>query len=219
MHYADNYYVSDSSPSLVADSHTESFLIDGSNAVLAAVCDGVGDHLKGKAGAAEAIEGIRRKWHSLTEAEKLIPSTQLVLQLAESGRENLSYNHQTTLALAVIRNHEYSALNIGDSPVFLVSERRSQELSRRDNLYYYKRENGFHAEPKDKSIPRYHLGNGHPDLYHCTTGRLFSGESLLLCTDGFDLAIPPDPAECFQVICNTRNTGDNATAVLLTLID
>lgn len=222
MFYADGFFISGVPCSAEIVPCAYAVQTEGTETMALAVCDGVGDTLNGKTAAAGVLKGLDQMWRAFTEGEKAGPLKELAFRLAAAAQTNLSRRRQSTLALATVRGEDYFALNVGDSPIFLVSEREAEELSCRDDLYTYKRLNQFHAEPEDRSILRFHLGSGALDVYaHQAEGRLRAGDCLLLCTDGMALNEPPRPEACADlaglVAKGSRRTGDNATAVMLSV--
>lgn len=210
---------------------------DSAKTFFAAVCDGIGEE-RGREAALKAVQGIRQHWERTADEREDTPLAELALALADAGRAALSSLPRggTTLALAVIRGDGYAAVNVGDSPLFLVRRACALELSVRDNLYWHKKRNRFSAAPEDKSLLLAALGSFSP--MHVREGTLLKGDRLLLCTDGLDpllserLVNPAQP-DLFMVESPLRAAlrsrkglesrlthaahagGDNTTAIVL----
>ena len=157
------------------------------------VCDGVGGACMGDLAAMVAlyaVDGVLRHLPSGAPLRKIASAA------ADAAQKQVLRFYQrirrkggATLSLLALRQSEYCFLNIGDSPAFLYSsrERKCTELSVRHNLETRKKALGLSCEEGDSCCLTAYLGAGGRTsraMAHIASGRLASGDAILLCTDG-----------------------------------
>ncbi len=164
------------------DSLTLASVITGSNRLLfAAVADGIGGLHNGEYASSHVIQALRRSFitntHSYNTDLKSI--TLLMLRtlysehifLSDHGK-NMGFNLGTTVSLLCIMGERAVYMHLGDSRLYQYSGTGRCSVIGHDHIY------------RDGRLIKA-IGTGryyHADIHRL---RLRSGETLLLCTDGF----------------------------------
>lgn len=201
---------------------------------VAAVCDGVGGANHGELAAKTAIQALIHFVEAYPESdnspdrlleELLDQVNEKILQIGEKiGRT------ATTLALLLWRGDRYYAMNIGDSPIFMLRKGRIRRLSTAHTQAELNMMTQKPVQRSDWSTLTQFLGKrgvaGSQMTASCY-GKLEKGDVFLVCTDGISRKLEESrlkrfllkkgeksvPA-MFKVIEKSRKS-DNCTAVVL----
>ena len=185
---------------------------DYGNVLLAVICDGMGGLAKGEV-ASSAVIQLFKKWFEedlpsvitsndpktliFSTWEKIVYSANI--KISEYGRaQGISLG--TTLVAVLFLGNSYYIVNIGDSRAYCIS----------DNLYQLTKDQTFVQREMDMGRMTYEESLNHPRrnvLLQCIgasnlvepdfhTGQFTSGQSFMLCSDGFRHVI--SEAELFE---------------------
>lgn len=155
--------------------------IEEKAALLAVVCDGVGSRADGAFASAYATESLASWFYAQTSAGQLALS--LRERVLRINREILIHAEQrglataSTLAAILLVEDRYSTVHAGDSRIYAVDEAQIMQLTRDD------------AAP-DGKLEQY-LGRA-DGLQLQYSEADTSGQSFLLCTDGFYRKMPQE---------------------------
>ena len=93
----------------------------------------------------------------------------------------------TTISLFAWRNDEYCAVNIGDSPIYLLRKRHLYCLSETQTVARHMLSRGKIPSQKDLHALYHYLGKANTageSMAYFATGKIEKGDVFLLCTDG-----------------------------------
>lgn len=194
--------------------------IGGKAALLAVVCDGVGSQADGAFASAYATESLESWFYAQTAAEQMaLALRERVLRI---NQEILIHAAQrrlataSTLAALLLLEDRYAAVHAGDSRIYAIGSDGVAQLTRDDAA-------------ADGRLQQY-LGRPDGLQLQYSEGKA-TGQSFLLCTDGFYKKMPQDllrqavqakkSAEMDMLLrkmCQTirrRGEKDNISAVLI----
>ena len=194
--------------------------IEEKAALLAVVCDGVGSRADGAFASAYATESLASWFYAQTSAGQLALS--LRERVLRINREILIHAEQrglataSTLAALLLVEDRYSTVHAGDSRIYAVAEAQTAQLTRDDAAadgkleQYLGRADGLQLQYSEADT---------------------SGQSFLLCTDGFYRKMPQEMLRqaaqaktraeldaLLRSMCKTvqqRGERDNISAVLI----
>lgn len=173
---------------------------------LLVVCDGIGGASFGKEAAQLACETF--KGFLMTE-EEIFDVPEALLQAARyANNEVVSFMIRkgvrtvggTTLVAAVIKNDMIYWISVGDSHIYLLSDKRLEQLNE-DHLYAKTLDAAVERGDIEKTVAENHPRRdsitsfiGIWELKEISTGktRLLPGTSLILCTDGLYKTLSED---------------------------
>ena len=210
-----------------------------SHGVLLAVADGMGGYQRGEVAAQLAIETLREVFYgSPLEPTEIPQRLRVAIRQANEriygewqplGEEHLM---GTTLVAAVIREHDLTVANVGDSRAYLIRAKRATQITRDHSLVAEQVAAGMMSEEEAResqyrNVITRALGHRHRVDVDIFELRLLSDDRLVLTTDGVHdfvsvdeiastaLAHPPDEAARRLVeLAIAHQTNDNATAVV-----
>ncbi len=201
---------------------------------MAAVCDGVGGANHGELAAKTAIQALIHFVEAYPESVNL-PDC-LLEELLDQVNENILQigikigRTATTLALLLWWGNRYYAMNIGDSPIFMLRKGRIRRLS---TLHTQAELNMMTQKPVQRSdwntLTQFFgkRGSAGSQMAASCYGKLEKGDVFLVCTDGVSQKIEESRLKrflsmkgeksvsaMFKVIERNGNS-DNCTAVVL----
>lgn len=154
------------------------------------VFDGMGGELKGDEVAYMVASHIQNAF-SEQKFDDISQAKDFLMEKLDEAHKLVSKkfwnNAGTTATVCIVDGNEYFLINIGDSPAFLVSEDKIEELTRRQNLAWYRKERGEPFSKWDESTLLHCVGIGSylpSDVAHIHHGQLNDGDMLIICTDG-----------------------------------
>lgn len=114
----------------------------------------------------------------------------------------------TTISILFWKNDQYWAVNIGDSPIYLLREGRIEQLSEEHTVAREKIENGLYVEAHDlhaltKYLGKQNIAGG--EMACIRTGSLKEGDIFLICSDGISGVTTDDERKKYM-----RRDGDRA---------
>lgn len=210
-----------------------------SHGVLLAVADGMGGYQRGEVAAQLAIETLRELFYASPFAPTEVP--QRLRAAIRQANERIFNEWQplgeealmgTTLVAAVIRDHDLTIANVGDSRAYLIRAKRATQITRDHSLVAEQVAAGMMSEEEARESQYRNVitrALGHRqrvdvDIFEL---RLLSDDRLVLTSDGVHdfvspediastvLAHPPDEAARRLVeLAIAHQTNDNASAVV-----
>lgn len=158
---------------------------------LVCVCDGIGGGAYGDLAAVSALDGIG---HILKKQNGQETAEDFLLQLVEAADDNvkklfdgMKLRGGTTLAMLVWKEEEFYAVNVGDSPIYLLREHTLHRLSEAHTLKNWKLARGLETSEADKHTLINYLGREHVrgrDMISILHGNIRHGDIFLVCSDG-----------------------------------
>ena len=239
--------VSKTDKGIVRSTNQDCFSIDNlsENAVLVAVCDGMGGANGGNVASQTAIEAVSE---NITAAYRDNMNSRSIKNLLQSAiytansiiyrkaSEDMSlYGMGTTIVLALIKSKRVYIAHVGDSRAYILNEQKIEQLTRDHSLVQIMVEKGQLTEEQAKSHPKKNLitkALGAESKVECDYLELSleDNDSLLFCTDGltntveahqiYTLYRDSGADEIADVLIDTANKNggsDNITAVLVTI--
>ena len=241
-------------------SHNEDSHLHDAHAGIFMVCDGMGGHAAGEVASAEAIRIVRHEWTGpamdmivRAYAERGTSETRRkLLQAVRRGVMNAHDEiiHQaqeddgkagmgTTFIGFVIAGGDAIFAHAGDSRAYLVRDDIAMQLSEDHTLLARLEATGVSQSKRSRNNKRWKgvltnaLGIGDSTRVATFIVPLYSGDKILLCSDGVTeyvneselgqvLVSAPSPARAAQQLVNMaveRGGGDNATAVVVKVVE
>ncbi|MDF0605002.1 protein phosphatase 2C domain-containing protein [Neisseriaceae bacterium TC5R-5] len=220
-----------------------------SEAVLLVVADGMGGHLCGEVAAQITIDVLGELFYQQAVAVLSHPNRFLVSAISSAHQLILDYatDHRlpevpsTTVVAAIIQNHTLYWCHVGDSRLYLLSATEGVRLRSRDHSHVQRlieqgqlTEEGAKTHPERNKIYNCLGSSFDPDIDIGKQQPLATGDSILLCTDGFwsqlseaELAKIFTTREVSQALPGLMTVaerragagGDNLTSLGVTLLD
>lgn len=173
---------------------------NGKPVVLAAVCDGMGGLDKGGLASATVTKVLSRwfeeklptmlegpDWSGIRSSLEQL-SEKLNTQIGKFGEEGQIRLGTTLCAMLIIAN-EYLLVNIGDSRAYLISD-GARQLTKDQTFVQRELDRGTITPEQALTHPKRNMllqciGASRQTVPDMRSGSIRSGESYLLCTDGF----------------------------------
>lgn len=157
----------------------------------AAVCDGVGGASHGELASKAAIQAIIHFVEAYPESE-VLPDRLLEELLDQINEKILQFGEKigrtaTTLSLLLWRGNRYYAVNIGDSPIFLLRKRKMKRLSTSHTKAELNIMLQRPVRRTDWNTLTQFLGKSGvmgSQMSAIRYGKLQKGDTFLICTDG-----------------------------------
>jgi protein phosphatase len=200
--------------------------VDGGEALLLAVCDGMGGAAGGALASACAVETLEAEAHALASvgdalarhvSDAIVSASQRIL--SEARRNKALSGMGTTATVAAVSGTQLVLGQVGDSRAYLLRHGKLTQLTRDQNLATILVERGQltpeaarHYE--NSNIILQALGTQETVDVDLSAVELSSGDVLLLCSDG--LWGPVDDEDIARVLRSTLDCGA-ATAALIAL--
>lgn len=201
---------------------------------IAAVCDGVSNVNSGEL-ASKAVAQALRHFAKQYRKSDTLPERLIEELLDQVNEKIISLSNKigrtaTTVSFMLWKDNQYYAVNIGDSPIYLLRGRRLQQLSSHHTLFNAKLMEGGELSVNDMHTLVNYVGKENvagSQIYSYRHGYIEEGDTFLICTDGITNSIPDDRLKkClrkkeisavndFGKIISKKQTSDNYTAVVL----
>lgn len=161
-----------------------------------AIADGMGGEKFGEVASKMIINEIKKILESkeLNNLDELVKKTIEAIQAAQvSITKKMNETNSvggTTISVLLIHNGKFACLNVGDSPVYLIRNKKMILLSKIHTLAQIKRDNGL---PKNKiNYEDEHclvqcIGSGGYDAIDYTEGEYYKGDIFSVMSDGITL--------------------------------
>jgi PPM family protein phosphatase len=172
---------------------------------LFAVADGMGGHNAGEIASDLAARAFQAECMSILLAEPSVSPLSAMAsafkkannKVAEEAQDRSLQGMGTTLTAALIVGQDMYIAHIGDSRCYIINGREALQVSKDHSLVQQLVEAGLLAPEQARTHPRRNeitrvLGYSvetEPDLLHV---RLYSGDNILLCSDGLHGVVEPD---------------------------
>lgn len=182
--------------------------IDGQDAALAVLCDGVGGLSKGELASATVIKAFDR-WF-VERFPQIVYADDLHAALVSDWNKLLYiYNQKirdygqaqhltlgTTVTALLLWNNRYYAINVGDSRSYEIKDELRQ-ITRDQTIVNYELENGMITKEQAETDSRKNIllqcvGASETLLPDHFVGEVTTGTAFLLCSDGFRHVITND---------------------------
>ena len=136
----------------------------------------------------------------------------------------------TTLTVMLWKGDEYCITNVGDSPIYLLRDRKLKTLTRRHTLANEKLENNQPVSAADLHKITAYMGKpmtAGSDMAYICTGRIKKGDIFLIATDGVSNSLSENQIIRYMkkdgdvamkkifAACNKNPNMDNCTAIIL----
>lgn len=175
--------------------------IGGVPVVLAAVCDGMGGLEKGGLASATVVKTLNRwyleklpqlavgpDWDGINRSIKDL-AVKLNSQIFKFG-EDTQRRLGTTLCAMIIIGNAYEIINIGDSRAYIILNSGARQLTKDQTFVQREIDMGNLTVEQAKRHPKRNMllqciGASAQTVPETSFGSIRSGESYLLCTDGF----------------------------------
>ncbi len=195
------------------------------NAALAVVCDGMGGANAGNIASQKATETIAsfftRSYRKGLDVEGIVSLLKNAIlsaniEIYDMAQKNEAYSGMGTTVVAAFICEEFTVIShVGDSRAYLINENVTQ-LTKDHSMVQSLVESGRLTYEEARVHPRRNvitraLGIGPEVLVDSTEIVMRSGESLLLCSDGFSNFVSPN--EMYRILNETQS--DNAVDVLV----
>lgn len=161
-----------------------------------AVADGMGGEKLGEVASKMIIHEIKKHLDSEESniMNELVKKTIEAIQAAQvSITKKMNEANSvggTTISVLLIHNGKFACLNVGDSPIYLIRNKKMILLSKIHTLAQVKRDNGFHhknIKPEDEHCLVQCIGSGGYDAIEYTEGEYFKGDVFSVMSDGIML--------------------------------
>lgn len=200
----------------------------------ACVCDGIGGETLGRLASLSVLEMTATCLNNQTSEEELIVFVEKTMNhIAKKLAliyEKLKEQGGTTIAIFAWKQDQFCAVNVGDSPIYQISEDGIAELSEAHTLAGYKRLVDIAPEEGDEHILLNYIGKKEisgSEMMHTFEGTLQPGDKFFLCSDGISKFFDGDKiyqmvkekgndsvAELTEQAAKAENS-DNCTAMLI----
>lgn len=197
----DNFMVDETISFISKDENCKTAIPENHLLHIVAVSDGIAAGKLGRYCAMAAVNSISSSLKKVNKnIDKNINEDQLlsilediVNQANERVKEVLKQFNERggcTLAMAAWYNDKFFAINIGDSPIFMLKNGEFTKITEEHTLAAYKKCIGEKTEQKDENILLKYLGkNGNVSkMASICIGNVSSGMTVLLCSDGIPKA-------------------------------
>lgn len=214
------------------------------NAVLCVVCDGMGGAKSGNIASSLAVdvfvEEIRRTWVPNMDQDKIDQMMESAVKLANFTVFDQAMQFEefdgmgTTLVAALVRGHDATVINVGDSRAYKVNGDGIRQISKDHSLVQLMVDRGDLTPEMARTYPGKNfitraIGTEpmvESDLFGLEVGR---GDFILLCSDGlsnmmdeqeilFEVVHGVNKQYCCQRLLDiamNRGAPDNVTSVLI----
>ena len=233
-------------PGCVRKQNQDAFRIEhlDRSTLLCVVCDGMGGAKSGNVASSLAVEvfveEIRRCWVPGMDSDRVVQMLRSAVKLANFTVFDQAVQFEefsgmgTTLVAALIREHEATLVNVGDSRAYGINRSGIHLLTKDHSLVQMMVDRGDLTPEVAKSYPGKNLitraiGTEPTvmcDIYHRDVNK---GDYLLLCSDGlsnvmddqeilFEVVHGVNKEHCCQrllAIAKNRGAPDNVTSVLV----
>lgn len=215
-------------------SYSGTILCDSKRLHLVAVCDGVGGACYGDIASDAAITSLlhfletRQDSHHLPERLLHDLLNHLNSKLVKLGKQRGKM--ATTISILLWTDNRYYAANIGDSPIFLLRQKRLTRISASHTLANKKLAENKPVTVSDFNTLTRYLGKENAtgsSMASLNYGKLEYGDTFLLCSDGItkilneqqlkkQLGKPADRAiASIKKSISKKTDTDNCTAILV----
>lgn len=201
---------------------------------IAAVCDGVSNASSGELASKAVAQALRHLVKQYRNSD-ILPERLIEEFLDQVNEKIISLGKKigrtaTTVSFVLWKDNQYYAVNIGDSPIYLLRKRKLQLLSNPHTLYRTKIMEGEEVSIRDKHILMNYVGKENvagSQIYSYRHGYIEEGDTFLICTDGITNAIPEDrirrylrkkedvTINDFKKLISKNQSSDNYTAIVL----
>lgn len=201
---------------------------------MAAICDGVGGAAAGELSAKAAIQALTHFMESHHKSP-ILPEILLEDLLNQMNEKIISLSDKigktgTTVSILLWKGKHYYAVNIGDSPIYLLHKRKLIRLSSPHTLAEQKKKEGQPYSLSDRHVLTCYLGKRHcagSKMMTLSYGHLEEKDTFFLCSDGvteiisddklrhYLLKSPDRAAEGIWKLLNKKKNRDNCTTLLL----
>ncbi len=201
---------------------------------VAAVCDGVGGSVAGEIASRAAMQAINHFLDAYRYSDH-IPDRLLDDLLDQMNEKIIALGRKigktaTGVSILLWKGNHYYAVNIGDSPIYLLHKRKVQTLSTKHTLAAKKIEMGEPVSISDYHTLTRYLGKekqSGSSMRTLTYGHIEKGDTFFLCTDGVSNIIQDnllkrimsrsaeDALNLIGKELKKRKVNDNATAIIL----
>lgn len=201
---------------------------------LVAVCDGVGGASFGELASRAAVQALNHFLRQYRNSE-ILPERLIPELLDQMNEKIISLSKKigqtgTTLSLLLWKGNQYYAVNVGDSPIFLLRKRKLQQISVSHTLATTKEMAGIEIYMQDRHTLVNYLGRkaiAGSQMMAYSHGYIEKGDTYLLCSDGISNKIDKDTLkrllrknekaamQSFERIINRCTDNDNCTAIVL----
>ncbi len=216
------------------------------NTLLCVVCDGMGGAKAGNVASSLALEvfaqELKNSYHGDLSGDKLKSVLENAVKLANFTVYDQAQQFEdfsgmgTTLAAALIRGREVTAVNVGDSRVYRINEEGITQITKDHSVVQLMVDRNEMTPEQAKTYPGKNLitrAIGTESMVACDifNVKLQKGDRLLVCTDGlsnllsdqeilFEVLHGGELADCCQRLLDIalkRGAPDNVTSILVAL--
>lgn len=165
---------------------------------LFAIADGMGGEKHGEIASETVLEILNDELEPVLQAsDNLDVCAQAVVEAIQKAQKKIDDEMNkknstggTTISILLLHNGRFIALNIGDSPIYLVRKRKMAKLSREHTLAQMKIDDG--TSKRQISESDYHclvqcIGSGGYCEINVSEGQYFSGDTFAVMSDGMAL--------------------------------
>lgn len=187
----DNFMLDTVIPYISKDCEKDWSLIRDEKIHIAGVSDGVGGAACGEVASANAMAAVSRDLKNHKESDDFVA---FIRQMMDDVNEQiLSVNDMlhmetaATLSLLLWKDDRFWAVNIGDSPIFLIRNGEIREISERQTAENWKKNHDMETNKFDKHTLANYVGkrgDRGSRMAHILEGRLEEHDIFLLCSDG-----------------------------------
>lgn len=201
---------------------------------IAAVCDGVSNASSGELASKAVAQALRHLVKQYRKSDTL-PERLIEEFLDQVNEKIISLSNKigktaTTVSFVLWKDNQYYAVNIGDSPIYLLRKRKLQLLSNPHTLYRTKLIEGGEISVSDMHTLMNYVGKENvagSQIYSYRHGYIEHSDTFLICTDGITNAISEDKIKKylhkneksaindFQKLISKNQSSDNYTAIIL----
>lgn len=199
-----------------------------------AVCDGVGGANSGELASRAAAQALNHFIEQYRNSD-ILPE-RLINELMDQMNEKIiSLGEKigktgTTVSFLLWKGNQYYAVNIGDSPIYLLRKHKLEQLSTAHTLAEAKLMSGIPFSIGDTHTLMNYLGKqkmAGSDMASVRHGFLHKGDKFLICSDGVTDKIDKDrlkrclsfseksAVQSFRRILNKCSNNDNCTAIVV----
>lgn len=216
------------------------------NTLLFTVCDGMGGAKAGNVASSLALDvftqELKNSYNGDASGDKLKSILENAVKLANFTVYDQAQQFEefagmgTTLAAALVRGREVTAVNVGDSRVYRINDEGITQITRDHSVVQLMVDRNEMTPEQAKNYPGKNLitrAIGTESMVTCDifNVKLLKGDRLLICTDGlsnllsdqeilFEILHGGELAECCQRLLDIalkRGAPDNVTSILVAL--
>lgn len=185
-----------------------------------ALCDGMGGETSGDQAAALAVAELKNNF-STCKGINLEQSIKKANKKICEYQQAYGIRMGTTFAGVYIEDNKLTAMNVGDSRIYRISDQRISQISKDHNEYQTMIEIGItfteKAAKRAKSHLTQFLGMEDEDIaiepYRYVNDCVMVGESYLICSDGLSDALSDE--KTLKIIDDCDPVKDNICEILL----